>query len=118
VNRIAACGLSLLLCAPLHAIAAQGADLGGGVAGSSCGGGMDLVRTGATTDFKPMLVSVNGSAAKPEGTERRSASRAAIQQAQWIRRTDTAVAEPGTGVLLVAGLLGVWAVARRRNLSS
>ena len=71
-----------------------------------------------TIDFNPSLAAVNGTAARPEGTERRDASGVAVQQAQWIRRTDSTVAEPGILVLLVAGVLGMWAVARRRNLSS
>jgi hypothetical protein len=126
VNRIAACGLSLLLAASLHALPAQAATLGGGIAGGSCGPGIDLVRASATTDFNPVvatangtfLATANGTAAGPEGAERRDPPGAVVQQAQWIRRADNAVAEPGIGVLLVAGLLGMWAVARRRNLSS
>ncbi|HET9735268.1 MAG TPA: hypothetical protein VFP62_08345 [Burkholderiales bacterium] len=123
MNRIAACSLSLLLAASLHALPAQAATLGGGIAGGSCGPGIDLVKAGATTDlkatdFNPVLASANGTAAGPEGAERRDPPGAVVQQAQWIRRTDNAVAEPGIGVLLVAGLLGMWAVARRRNLSS
>jgi len=128
VNRIAASGLSLLLVASLHALPAQAVAPGGGIAGNSCSPGVDLVGVGTMTDLKtidvnPSLAAVNGTAARPEGTERREASGVAVQQAQWIRRADNrradnTVAEPGILVLLVAGVLGMWAVARRRNLSS
>jgi hypothetical protein len=142
VNRIAACGLSLLLAASLVPMPAQAVALGGGIAGSSCGAGIDLVRVAATTGFKPVPAAVNdtvpaavngtvlasangtvlatasGTAERPEGTERGSSSGAEVQQAQWIRRTGIPVDEPGILVLLVAGFLGMWAVARRRDLSS
>jgi hypothetical protein len=142
VNRIAACALSLLLAASLVPMPAQAVALGGGIAGSSCGAGIDLVRVAATTGFKPVPAAVNGTvpaaadgtvlatangtvlattnstAARPEGTERHSSSDAEVQQAQWIRRTGIPVDEPGILVLLAAGVLGVWAVARRRDLSS
>jgi hypothetical protein len=65
-----------------------------------------------------VLASTNSTAARPEGTERHSSSDAEVQQAQWIRRTGIPVDEPGILVLLVAGFLGMWAVARRRDLSS
>ena len=150
MNRIAACSLSLLLAATLVPMPAQAVALGGGIAGSSCGPGIDLVRVAATTGFKPVpatandtvpaaangtvlatangtvpaaangtvLASTNSTAARPEGTERHSSSDAEVQQAQWIRRTGIPVDEPGILVLLVAGFLGMWAVARRRDLSS
>jgi hypothetical protein len=134
VNRIAACSLSLLLAATLVPMPAQAVALGGGIAGSSCGPGIDLVRVAATTGFKPVpatandtvpaaangtvLATANSTAARPEGTERDSSSGAEVQQAQWIRRTGIPVDEPGILVLLVAGFLGMWAVARRRDLSS
>jgi len=123
VNRIAACGLSLLLAASLYATPAQAVAPGDGVADSSCGADMDLVTAAERTDFKtidfnPALATTNGTAARPESTERRVASGAVVQQAQWIRRIDNPVAEPGILVLLVAGFLGMWAMARRRNLSS
>ena len=123
MNRIAACGLSLLLAASLHATPVQAVAPGDGIAGSSCSADMDLVTAAETTDFKtidfnPALATANGTAARPEGTERRGASGAVVQQAQWIRRIDKPVAEPGILVLLVAGFLGMWAVARRRDLSS
>jgi hypothetical protein len=134
--------LSLLLAASLVPMPAQAVALGGGIAGSSCGAGIDLVRVAATTGFKPVpaavngtvpaaangtvlaaangtvLAAANGTAARPEGTERHSSSGAEVQQAQWIRRTGIPVDEPGILALLVAGVLGVWSVARRRNLSS
>ena len=123
MNRIAASGLSLLLVASLHALPAQAVAPGGVIAGNSCSPGVDLVGAGTMTDlkmiaFNPALAAADGTAARPEGTERRDASGVAVQQAQWIRRADSTVAEPGILVLLVAGLLGMWAVARRRNLSS
>lgn len=123
MNRIAASGLSLLLVASLHALPAQAVAPGGGIAGNSCSPGVDLVGVGTVTDlkmiaFNPAQAAADGTAARPEGTERHDASGAAVQQAQWIRRADSTVAEPGILVLLVAGLLGMWAVARRRNLSS
>jgi hypothetical protein len=126
VNRISACGLSLLLAASLVPMPAQAVALGGGIAGSSCGAGIDLVGAAATTDFKPVPATANGSmlatasdtTARPEGTERRGPSGPVVQEAQWIRSADTPVAEPSILVLVVAGLLGMWAVARRRNLSS
>jgi hypothetical protein len=152
VNRIAACALSLLLAASLVPMPAQAVALGGGIAGSSCGAGIDLVRVAATTGFKPVPAAANGTvlaaangtvlaaadgtvlaaadgtvlattnststAARPEGTEHHSSSGAEVQQAQWIRRTGIPVDEPGILVLLAAGVLGVWAVARRRDLSS
>ncbi len=126
MNRIAACGLSLLLAASLHATPAQAVAPGDGVADSSCGADMDLVAVAETKDFNPglgaangtLLVAASGTAARPESTERRVASGAVVQQAQWIRRIDNPVAEPGILVLLVAGFLGMWAMARRRNLSS
>jgi len=123
VNRIAACGFSLLLAASLLALPARAATPGGGISANSCGPGIELVRAGTMTDlktiaFNPAPAAANGTAARPDGTERRDASGVAVQQAQWIRRTDSTVAEPGILVLLVAGLLGMWAVARRRNLSS
>jgi hypothetical protein len=110
VNRIAASGLSLLLVASLHALPAQAVAPGGGIAGNSCSPGTELIRAETMTDLK--TVDFN------PATERREASGVAVQQAQWIRRADNTVAEPGILVLLVAGLLGMWAVARRRNLSS
>ena len=128
MNRIAACGFSLLLAASLLALPARAATPGGGISANSCGPGIELVRAGTMTDlktiaFNPAPAAANGTAARPEGTERRDASGVAVQQAQWIRRADNrradnTVAEPGILVLLVAGVLGMWAVARRRNLSS
>jgi hypothetical protein len=166
VNRIAACSLSLLLAATLVPMPAQAVALGGGIAGGSCGAGIDLVRVAAATGFKPVpaaangtvpaaangtvlaaangtvlaaangtvlaaangtvpaaangtvLATTNSTAARPEGTERHSSSGAEVQQAQWIRRTGIPVDEPGILVLLAAGVLGIWAVARRRDLSS
>jgi hypothetical protein len=118
VNRIRACGLSLVLAALLVPMPAQAAAPGGA--------DIALVKAGATTDLKPvpaivdgsMLAAASGTAARPEGTERRGPSDSAAQEAQWIRSADTPVAEPGILVLLVAGFLGMWAVARRRNYSS
>jgi len=118
VNRIHACGLSLVLAALLVPMPAQAAAPGGA--------GIDRVAAGATTDLKPvpaivdgsLLAAASGTTARPEGTERRGPSDPAAQEAQWIRSADTPVAEPGILVLLVAGFLGMWAVARRRNYSS
>ena len=126
MNRISACGLSLLLAASLVPVPSQAVSLGGGIAASSCGAGSSLVRAADTTSFKPLLAAANGSvpaaaigsATRPEGMQRTSQSDAVVQQAQWIRHIAIPVAEPGIFVLLVAGLLGIWAVARRRNLSS
>jgi hypothetical protein len=126
VNRIRACGLSLMLAALLLPMPAQAVAPGGGMAASSCGADIDLVGAGATTGFKPvpatadgsMLATVSGTTARPEGTERLGPSRPLMQEAQWIRSADTPVAEPSILVLLVAGFLGMWAVARRRNHSS
>lgn len=118
MNRIAASGLSLLLAASLVPMPSQAAALGGGIAASSCGAGIDLVRTAATTGVRPVLANADGNAARPEGAQRASTSDAVVQQAQWMRLGDNPVAEPGILVLLVAGLLGIWAVARRRDLSS
>lgn len=118
MNRIRACSLSLVLAALLLPMPAQAVAPGGGLAASACGADIDLVGAGATTDFKPVLASADGIAARPEGVQRASTSDAVVQQAQWIRGGDTPVAEPGIFELLVAGLLGIWAVARRRNLSS
>lgn len=123
MNRIAACGFSLLLAASLLALPARAATPGGGISGNSCGPDIELVRAGTMTDlktitFNPALAAAHGTAARPESMERRDTSGVAAQQAQWIRRTDSTVTEPGFLVLLVAGLLGMWAVARRRNLSS
>lgn len=118
MNRIRACGLSLVLAALLVPMPAQAVAPGGA--------GIELVGAGATTDLKPvpalvdgpMLATASGTTARPEGTERRGPSGPVAQEAQWIRSTDTPVAEPGILVLLVAGFLGMWAVARRRNYSS
>ena len=118
MNRIRACGWSLVLAAvlvpmPAQAVAPGGADI-------------DLVKAGATKDLKPvpaivdgtMLAAASDTIARPEVAERRGASDPATQEAQWMRSADTPVAEPGILVLLVAGFLGMWAVARRRNYSS
>jgi hypothetical protein len=120
MNWIRACGLSLALAALLFPMPAQA------VAAGSCGADIDLVGAGATTDFKSvpatadgsMLATASGPTARPEGAERRGPSGPVAQEAQWIRSVDTPVAEPGILVLLVAGFLGMWAVARRRNYSS
>lgn len=126
MNRISASGLLLLLVAALVPMPSQAVALGSGIAASSCDAGVGLVRSADTTCFTPVLASANGSvpaaaigsASRPEGMERSSQSDAVVQQAQWIRRIDIPVAEPGILVLLVAGFLGIWAVARRRDLSS
>jgi hypothetical protein len=126
VNRIRACGLSLMLAALLLPMPAQAVAPGGGMAASACGADIDLVGSGATTDFKPvpdsanasMLATVSGTTARPEGTGRLGPSGPVVQEAQWIRGAETPVAEPGMLVLLAAGFLGIWAVARRRNYSS
>lgn len=117
MNRIRACGLSLVLAALLVPMPAQ--------AVAPSGANIDRVAAGATTDLKPvpaivdrtMLAAASGPTARPEDTERRDASGPVAQEAQWIRSADTPVAEPGILVLLVAGFLGMWAVARRRNHS-
>jgi hypothetical protein len=111
VNRIRACGLSLLLAALLVPLAAQA------VAAGACGADTGFKPVPATADGS-MLATASGPTARPEGTERRAPSGPVAQEAQWIRSTDTPVAEPGLLVLLVAGFLGMWAVARRRNQSS
>jgi hypothetical protein len=126
VNRIRACGLSLLLAALLVPMPAQAVAPGGGLAAGSCGADIDLVGAGATTDFKTvpaiaggsMLATASGPTARPEGTERRGPSGPVAQEAQWIRSAGTPAAEPGILVLLAAGFLGMWAVARRRHHSS
>ena len=117
MNRIRACGLSLVLAALLVPMPAQAAAPGGA--------DVDRVAAVAATDLKPvpaidrtMLAAASGPTVRPEGTERRGPSDPAAQEAQWIRSADAPVAEPGILVLLVAGFLGMWAVARRRNHSS
>ena len=126
MNRIRTGGLSLLLAALLVSMSAQAVAPGGGMAAGACGADIDLIGAGATSDLKPvpatadgsMLAAASGPTARTEGTERRDPSGPVTQEAQWIRSTDTPVAEPGILVLLVAGFLGMWAVARRRNHSS
>lgn len=126
MNRISASGLLLLLVASLVLMPSQAMALGSGIAASTCDATIGLASAADTTCFGPVLASASGSvpaaaigsAARPEGMERSGQSDAIVQQAQWIRRIDMPVAEPGILVLLVAGFLGIWAVARRRNLSS
>lgn len=118
MNRIRAYGLSLLLAALLVPMPAQAAAPGSA--------DVDRIAAGAAADLKPvpanadgsMLATANGPAARPEDAERRSPSGPVAQDAQWIRSSDAPVAEPGILVLMVAGFLGMWAVARRRNFSS
>ncbi len=120
MNRIRACGGSLVFAALLVSTPVQA------VAAGACGADIDLVGAGATIDLKPMpaiadgsmLAAASGPGARSEGTERRDPPGPVAQEAQWIRSADTPVAEPGILVLLIAGFLGVWAVARRRNYSS
>jgi hypothetical protein len=119
-------GLSLVLAALLVPMTAPAVAPGGGMAAGSCGADIDLVGADATTELKPVpatadgsiLAAASGPTARPEGTERRGSPGPVAPEAQWIRSADTPVAEPGILVLLVAGFLGMWAVARRRNYSS
>lgn len=118
IAKFAKFGSPLLLATSLLAMPALAVELGGGIAGGSCGAASDLVRTGASAGFSPVLTMVNGTPARLEGTERRGTPDAVAQEAQWIRRADLPIAEPGLWVLLTAGVLGMWAVARRRIHSS
>lgn len=107
MNRIAALGIALLLGAPLPALPAPAGEHGGGIALGSCGAGSNLIWVGGLANAER--------ADTPDKLARVAAS---LPEGQWIRRGDIPVADAGPWVLLLAGLLGMWAMARRRNLSS
>lgn len=63
----------------------------------------------------------DGAGEPPAAGVRTNAARGGVQNAaaeNWVRKSDRAPAEPGLWVLLVAGFLGICAVARPRIFTS